>query len=230
MRSSRSCPTCAQKVSCCAYSGGASCACTIRARRPPRLVTNSSAPRHLEAEEFVTSLGGRRALIVHAQLAPPLYAQQDTFWAHVGQDRELRMYFQTAPRHLEAEEFVTSLGGRRALIVHAQLTVLSDVRPEGVLLRVQRRRERILHHDVELAIGHARRARGVAARQQRQRGEPEEQWSHSEPLSGAGRMVCQCTRRASVPRRGCSPCTGMPGPGEASCLNPCHPRVPRAAR
>jgi hypothetical protein len=35
-------------------------------------------------------------IVVQDPLAPPLYAQRDTFWAHVGQDRELRMYYQGA--------------------------------------------------------------------------------------------------------------------------------------
>src|SRR3989442_613259 len=80
-------------------------------------------------------------IVVQDPLAPPLYAQQDTFWAHVGQDRELRMYYQGATPTQTGDEFLRFEVPGSGLKVHAQLTVLSDVRPEGVLLRVQRRRE-----------------------------------------------------------------------------------------
>src|SRR5256886_8901563 len=45
-------------------------------------------------------------IVVQDPLAPPLYAQQDTFWAHVGQDRELRMYYQGATPTQTGDEFL----------------------------------------------------------------------------------------------------------------------------
>jgi len=45
-------------------------------------------------------------IVVQDPLAPPLYAQQDTFWAHVGQGRELRMYYQGATPTQTGDEFL----------------------------------------------------------------------------------------------------------------------------